>query len=181
MKLDIPYGYLYIYADKNKGLWPKSDGQRHPAAPLDIMVAERENLSPYNPQTKHHFENYFSGKGSDMVSILIYDHRECADLNQEQSIAPKIRAHFKPADYRGYYTNSPRFDAGIYLNNGTEKTSINIRQNPNGKYSAQLFSCKNGLYAHYYLDYEYSEQPPIDKVIEFKNKLNDLIANMIVA
>lgn len=184
--LNVPYGYLYKYARKDKGQWPKGDGQRYPVMPLNIMVAEREHLAPYASQTRHHFEDYFSSKGSDAVSVLIYDRKECDDLDQEQSKQSVLRRGYHKLEglqknYIGFYEiYNEQYTAKILFNDGNEKTTINLDSDKiNGKYSAQIFSCKNGLYVHYYLDYEYSETPPIDEVIGFKDRLNSLIGNMI--
>lgn len=184
--LDVPYGYLYKYARQDKEKWPEEDGQRYPVMPLNIMLAEREHLSPYNPQTKHHFENYFSGKGSDAVSVLIYEEKECDYLDHEQSKQSALRRGYLPLEelqknYIGFYEiHNEQYTATILFNDGNEKTTIGLRRSKyNGKYTAQIFSCKNGLYVHYYLDYEYSETPPIDEVIGFKDRLNSLIGSMI--
>ncbi|QMT40976.1 RTX iron-regulated FrpC family protein [Neisseria shayeganii] len=185
--LDVPYGYLYEYSNKVKQMWLQNNDNRHEIEPLRLMVAEMETLSPYNQKTQHHFKNHDNGTGSDAVSMLIYSGEKCKNLNSLERMKESLNHGYTymsglPSGYIGFENNSnPTRSKDIYFEDENEKTILGIRkEDHNGKFVVQAFSCRNNLYVHYYLDYEPGNEFPINDAIQFNQRLNQLIESMIV-
>lgn len=93
--------------------------------------------------------------------MLIYGKTECENLNSLDDMKKLINRGYTymtglPKGFVGFEeTQNQQEYKDIYFEVKHEKTLLGFRKEEHdGKFVVQAFSCRNNLYIHYYLDYE---------------------------
>ena len=193
MKLDVPYGYLFDYSQERGKYWPTDNNKVKVVDNLTITVADKTFLKPYSQETKELFLKKVDGQENDGIVISIRPSEKCKDIDIDFSMKAGLNESFKSTKstnsnylaFENFEKNAAYTYRAKYYNksNMLNPSIISIDKHAHlakDRFDGSVTRCSQGLYLHYYLNFNhYSSPPTLDEVLVINNSIDQLINTFI--